>query len=222
MTPSLRRSVGDVLETIGTWPTDTVAFVDAEWLAGTPLDAAVLVLLVNGSELTFGERRFAATSAASPEVLALAALLEVADDAVQLALTSSPGPVTVTGRGIIAELVRRRLPTASPEPSPAVIVDTTGDAETIAQAASDLADGGTLIVAGELAGRALPMNLYTDVHRRGLLVTGAQSLLGSFPSAAAQSAAADMLPGVAPRYLESGRSLPADGWRWSRFAPSAP
>jgi threonine dehydrogenase-like Zn-dependent dehydrogenase len=52
------------------------------------------------------------------------------------------------------------------------IVDTTGDPDAIADATRSLADLGTLVLAGETHGGTLAIDLYPDVHVRGLRMVG--------------------------------------------------
>ena len=55
---------------------------------------------------------------------------------------------------------------------PRGIVETTGRPAAIADAIADLDDRGVLVLAGEPAGRALAIDLYPEVHLRGLELVG--------------------------------------------------
>ncbi len=65
-----------------------------------------------------------------------------------------------------------KLRPAAVSPAPTCIVDTTGCPSAIVRASTRLADRGTLVLAGQPAGRRLSMSLYPDVHRRGLRLVG--------------------------------------------------
>jgi hypothetical protein len=87
------------------------------------------------------------------------------------------GRTQVMGKGVVAAMVRRLLPRAGGEGSGdegplRTIVDTTGDPAVLEAATNRLADLGTLVLAGEPLGRRLSLDLYPDVHRRGLRLVG--------------------------------------------------
>ena len=64
--------------------------------------------------------------------------------------------------------------TSSETARPAAVIDTTGDPEVIADATLRVADLGLLVLAGEAAGRQLDLDLYPDVHVRGLVLAGVE------------------------------------------------
>jgi threonine dehydrogenase-like Zn-dependent dehydrogenase len=103
-------------------------------------------------------------------------LRAVAEEAAEAARRAR-GPCQVRGRGFIAAQVRQLLGLASemPERPPAgrlgTIIDTTGDPDAISDATRDLADLGTLVLAGEAHG-GFAFDFYPDVHVRGLRVVG--------------------------------------------------
>lgn len=132
------------------------AFFDREWVSPEP-GTAVPAIVVEG---TPAERR-----AEAARVLA-----GVAWDAVA---AGGDGPVTVTGSGFIAEEARRRLAAenrlaAAGEGSPAAIIETTGDPRAIAEATRQVRNLGRVVLAGETLGRAYPLDVYADLHLRGL------------------------------------------------------
>ena len=51
--------------------------------------------------------------------------------------------------------------------APQVFVEMTGEPTALEQATKAVADGGVILLAGEPAGR-VDLNMYADVHRRGL------------------------------------------------------
>jgi threonine dehydrogenase-like Zn-dependent dehydrogenase len=93
----------------------------------------------------------------------------------------------------------------SGESAPAVVVDTTGDPDTIRSALDRVADGGTVVLAGETSGRTLDLDLYSTVHRRGLVVVGVASPAEAFESS----------PDVGEGELEAARE--ALGFLWYRL-----
>lgn len=85
------------------------------------------------------------------------------------------GPVEVTGEGEVAAAVRAAVGTdAITEMAPSCIVETTGRPEVIEQSLARLADLGLLVLAG--VPQALTIDLYADVHLRGLRVVGVSPL----------------------------------------------
>lgn len=153
------------------------AYADAEWMpegAGGPLPALVVgaggIRWCNEAPVPLPERLDAAAAAAL-------ALLAVAREAVGAA-AERPGRVEVRGSGLVAHLVRKlagERASHDPEPRgrPAVVVETTGDPAAVVEATRSVADLGLVVLAGEPAGRDLDLNLYSDVHVRGLEVVGA-------------------------------------------------
>lgn len=92
------------------------------------------------------------------------------------ALEAVVGPVEVVGTGALAEAVQRLLadryqPPAS-EARPAAVVETSGTRTAVDAALARLDHLGTLVLAGPEPADAWPMDLYSDVHVRGLVVLG--------------------------------------------------
>lgn len=110
--------------------------------------------------------------------------------------------VALTGRGVVAAELRRRLGIASSPPEPSAIVETTGDPGVIEDATRRLANFGTLVLAGEPGGRTLDLDLYRDVHVRGLRVVGIERTPTPSPTS---------LPD--PVAVHTGEPLP-DGAEW--------
>ena len=88
------------------------------------------------------------------------------------AVPTGASPVEVLGDGPLAELLRRSLGTDDASRRPAVVVDTTGDAAELARALRRLDDLGTLVLAGPPPSEPLALDLYGDLHVRGLTVVG--------------------------------------------------
>jgi hypothetical protein len=93
-----------------------------------------------------------------------------------VAAVSTADPVEVMGAGLIADVARRllsgRVAAEGHATRPVAVIDVTGDPARIVAATRRLADRGVLVLAGESAGRLLSIDLYTDVHRRGLEIVG--------------------------------------------------
>ena len=154
---------------------DAVGYVDAEWLRGAGRPSAITVdekLVVR-----LGQREQQAAAEIAPDVAALQAFAAVAIDAAHVAAEGDSERVEVTGAGVLAALVRAELGTELDGGTPDAIVDTTGDPATIAAALAKLNAGGRLVLAGEPLGRRMDIDLYPDVHTRGLWVIGAPPLL---------------------------------------------
>jgi hypothetical protein len=113
------------------------------------------------------------------EAAAALALLAVARTAAAAVEGLVPYSIEIVGRGQIARLVRTlvgRLPgpdrRSRPVEQPRAIVDTTGDPSMIVDATQRVADLGTVVLVGECLGRPTEMNLYPEVHARGLSLVG--------------------------------------------------
>lgn len=92
--------------------------------------------------------------------------------AIRAAVPSGATPVEVTGTGAFADSIRSALASDGTGRPPAVIIDTTGDPATIVAALRRLDDLGTLVLAGPAPAEPVDMDLYADLHVRGLTVVG--------------------------------------------------
>lgn len=97
----------------------------------------------------------------------------IADRAV--AALPGDGWVEVTGEGALAgslrAMLRSRVPSAS-RGDVAAAIDTTGEPAVIAALLIRLADLGTLVLAGPDPPGPVALDLYADLHVRGLTVVG--------------------------------------------------
>lgn len=136
-------------------PEGSVAYVDRDWV---PAEAGAEVPAIVGE--------------AGAEDAAARALLVVAQEAA--AAVGDARPAEVSGAGAVARLTAALLAIelGNAAQRPAAVVEATGDPKAIAGAAERLADLGTLVLAGESPGRPVRLNLYPDVHSRGLRVVG--------------------------------------------------
>jgi hypothetical protein len=132
------------------------------------------------------------------------------------ALAGVEGVVEVVGIGAVAWLVRSDLGSHRiAEDPPAAVVDLTGDPEVIIGAAGRVADLGTIVLAGDPAGRVADFDFYPDVHVRGL------RLVGVPPADRAEQSAAAVAGGNAPEAPEEARVGRAArvGAAWYRVSP---
>lgn len=189
-------------------PSGATAYLDHDWLAEGEVPALVVV---GDGELRFGDgppvRMPDGMDAAAAAAAALGA---VAREAASVAAEAGPAATEVLGAGALAQAVRRLLG-VGPELTdrPAAIVDLTGDPERIVDATERLADLGLLVLTGPASGRKHPINLYSDVHRRGL------RLIGVAPPLADGAALGERIDLGTPILVRSGEP-PPDG-RWYRL-----
>jgi threonine dehydrogenase-like Zn-dependent dehydrogenase len=113
------------------------------------------------------------------DAAAALALLVVARAAAAALQGTPPDSIEIVGTGLIAEQVWRIVGDRSgadrrstPIEQPTAIVDTTGDPGVIVDATQRVANLGTVVLVGESLGRTAEMNLYPDVHVRGLTLVG--------------------------------------------------
>ena len=177
------------------------AYVDADWISDSSSSAAALVLPASGDEA---------------DRIAGRALIAVALRVVEALAGVAPERIEVTGSGFVAGAVRRLLGTAQPAPGadgrPAAVVETTGDPERVLAATRRLEDMGVLVLAGEPADRLLRLDLYSDVHLRGLQVVGVPPARPDVLPSDLGATAADYLDAERPAVLRAGEPLPRSSW----------
>ncbi|MGH3112014.1 MAG: hypothetical protein ACRDOP_00935 [Gaiellaceae bacterium] len=156
-------------------PSGGFAYVDGDWLPGVATDSLpALVADAEGHLRSTGDGEVMAGNG-DPDAVAAKALLAVADNAVRAVERRPEGSVIVTGSGLVARLARARLgPDLARDdyPTPTAAIDATGDPDVITSVLGRVSELGTVALAGEAAGRVLDLNLYADVHLRGLRVVG--------------------------------------------------
>ncbi|MDQ6915960.1 MAG: hypothetical protein M3155_09150, partial [Actinomycetota bacterium] len=104
-----------------------------------------------------------------------AALSAVGHGAARLVRDVAAGRVGVSGDGLAAQAARGLLgPPVRGRRKPRLQawIDFTADAEELTAATAAVEDLGVVVVAGEPGVRRVPINLYRDVHARGLRVVG--------------------------------------------------
>ena len=91
------------------------------------------------------------------------------------ALPEASDRIEILGEGPLADDLRTRLgDRARPHPDapPSAIIDTTGDAAAVVSTLRRVEDLGTVVLAGPPASKAVALDLYSDVHVRGLTIIG--------------------------------------------------
>jgi hypothetical protein len=105
------------------------------------------------------------------------------------AISHMPGDrVRVTGDGALAQLLRDRGLDGDAVQPPLAVIETTGRGPELTAACAEVADGGTVVLAAD-APEPLDIDLYRDVHRRGLVLIGVSGQ-GALPGAGVDSLAA--------------------------------
>ena len=143
-------------------------------------------------------------------------LLASADHIAGLVDSAPAGGVEVIGAGLVAHeartLLGRRNGTGD---RPAAIVDCSGDPAGVLDAIRRVCDLGVVVLAGEPLGRQLAIDLYVDVHRRGLRLIGAPRP-GDLPPVQDDARVARALELLAD--VDPGAPVPADA-RWVAVSP---
>jgi hypothetical protein len=118
----------------------------------------------------------------------------------------------VLGQGMLSELVRQLVRPVPAGVRPEVIIDVTGDPGMLTGATGHLRPLGTLVLAGETSGEDWDINLYPDVHARGLVLVGVGTVEDATDPVPedplVQRALADLRP-----WCDGD---PGDGWLWCR------
>jgi hypothetical protein len=154
-------------------PSDTDAFFDADWVPADGTGRVPALLATSETLTTSWEGGGRVSTAGSAEEAVARALASTAAEAVA-ALHDVTGCIEVIGRGALAVLVRDgiRQPSPGTEKRPAAIVLCTAEQDTIVAATERLDDLGTLVLAGPPPGESVSIDLYPDVHVRGLRLVG--------------------------------------------------
>jgi hypothetical protein len=161
---------------------ETVGFVDADWLPAAAGGVPALVVDGDGA-LRWGDRDLEENG--DPGEAVATRLLALAEEIASVLETPGVGSVRVLGGGITAETVSRRLGVAiaTVDQTPGAVVELTGDGSQLTAATEDVADGGMVLLAGEYL-EPVDLNVYRDVHRRGLRVLGVTDISADRPAPA--------------------------------------
>lgn len=165
---------GDSVVLEAALPPGSVAYVDKDWIPRSPGAVAAIVAAGNCELAWCGGTPVPVPSGIDLDTASAAALVAVAREAAAVEGLMT-GPVEVIGVGLIAQQVRALVAgrlRAGRDERPKVIVDVTGDPAVISDATRRLANLGTLVLVGESLGQSLELNLYPDVHVRGLTLIG--------------------------------------------------
>jgi hypothetical protein len=175
-------------------PPGAVAYVDRDWLPASPGEVPSLVAAPGGALAWCGGRPVQIPGNLDSDAAATLALLVVAEAAAANLEGITPDSIEIVGRGLIAQQVRALVkdPSGSngwstPIERPRAIVDATGDPSVILDATQRVANLGTVVLLGESLGRTAEMNLYPDVHIRGLTLIGVAPPLAHIGTVFSQS-----------------------------------
>ncbi len=148
------------------------AFVDRAWLAEGPLRA---IVVGDGGEVIGADGVTVLGGTTEPAAeLGAAAMFALAEAAVRAADAAPAGDLEITGSGLLADTVRQLAAERRGEGGgsrPSAIVETTGGQQEISAALQRLSDLGILVLAVPPA-EPIALDLYSDVHVRGLQVVG--------------------------------------------------
>jgi threonine dehydrogenase-like Zn-dependent dehydrogenase len=211
-------------------PEGAVAYVDRDWLSASSDEAPSLVATPDGALAWCGGPPVRIPRDLDHDMAAALVLLAVAHEAAA-AVEGVPGEsIEVTGSGLIARQVRALVGDHSaadrrstPIEQPKAIVETTGDPSVILDATQRAANLGTVVLLGESLGRTAEMNLYPDVHVRGLTLVGVAPPLEHADASLAQTDADDPLIASSREALVgaiAGTPLPPDA-TWYRVSTEA-
>ena len=106
-------------------------------------------------------------------------------EAVVAAIGTAEGAVEVLGDSAFARELRSRLGVAAPAAGgrPTVVVETSGDGAALGAALARVDDLGTVVLAGPAAGaQPVALDLYADLHVRGLTLVGVPAATGTHAS----------------------------------------
>lgn len=106
--------------------------------------------------------------------------------AVAAAVPVGGGPLEVTGDGPLARALRARLAAAAApvaDAPPTVIVETTGEAAAVRAALARVADLGTVVLAGPVAPGPVALDVYGDLHVRGVTLVAVAPDADAAPAA---------------------------------------
>jgi hypothetical protein len=147
------------------------AFVDRDWLQDSS-DRSIAALAVDADgQLHYGDRRLDAGG--SPEGRAASIMSAFVEDLLAAVEHTDRRYVKVTGAGLIAVELRRHLGALAQleDGAPSAVVELTGSQAELVRATQKVAPGGLIVLAGESTDE-LNLDVYADVHRRGLRVLG--------------------------------------------------
>jgi hypothetical protein len=207
-------------------PPGSVAYVDRDWLPVSSGEVPALVA-ADGKLAWCGGRPVRTPDTVDSDTAATLALLAAAQAAAAAVEGVALDSIEVIGSGVIALQVRALLGDRSsqdgrstPLEQPRAIVDTTGDPRVIVDATRRVAALGTVVLVGEGLARPVEMNLYPDVHVRGLKLVGVSPPLHNTTALFAAHGADDSLVASCREALvavTAGKPVPP-GAAWYRVS----
>jgi hypothetical protein len=155
---------------------DLVAFVDRDWIWPNSSRPVPALRVDTDGQLWWLDRRLDGVSG-EPQAHVGALIGAFADDVLAATAGIDPNTIRVTGTGVIAAEIRSRLGNSDGASSerPGAVIETTGDGAALTTACNEVRDRGLILLAGEPAGE-VDIDLYRDVHRRGLQMLGIPGL----------------------------------------------
>lgn len=194
-------------------PPGSLAYVDRDWLPAGSGVVPGIVAAPNGVIAWCDGPPAEGWDDAETGTAAALALLAVSREAA--AVVEGLAPVEVTGDGLVARRLRALLEghvAGEGAERPEAIVDTTGNPATILDATRRVADLGTVVLAGECPGRPTELDLYPDVHVRGLTLAGVAPPLHRSRTSATESDDAGLVAWCRASLAEvgSGSVVPED------------
>jgi threonine dehydrogenase-like Zn-dependent dehydrogenase len=201
-------------------PPGAVAYVDRDWLPASSGEVPSLVAAPGGALAWCGGGPVQIPGNLDSDAAATIALLVVAEAAAAVLEGIAPDSIEIVGRGLIAQQVRALVKDSSGSngrstliEEPRAIVDTTGDPKVIVDATQRVANLGTVVLLGESLGRIAEMDLYPDVHARGLTLVGVARPLEDAASLVAHDVGSEVdLARELLVPISSGDPLPAGVW----------
>jgi hypothetical protein len=185
-------------------------WIDADWRRGGGTAAAIVL---EDGHLRLPDGSALALRSEQPEDVAIAVLAALAGRAAAAA-RSIGGPAAVNGRGLVARFTEILIGLEESHERPAVVVDTIGSAEAIAEATRSVADLGAVVLAGPTE-PFISLDLYPDVHLRGLTLVGVPLLEDGIAPPPPEA-----LAGLARRSLVAGDDAEGAAALWYRLQPA--
>ena len=181
-------------------PRGATAIFDSEWLPAG--DGPVGGMLVRrDGEMIWCDfdgtlRQMSSVPDQPRDEIARRLLQGMADEALRVA---GGAMIDVIGDGALATSLRKAAG-VSDAPGAAVVVDTTGSAAAVAAALDRLPQLGTLVLAGPAAREDPDLDVYANLHLRGLRITAIAPSLGQSSHT------------LSPTHVRAGEPLPAATW----------
>jgi hypothetical protein len=189
----------------GSLPAGTTAYLDGEWVPPGRSGVCPAVVATPDGEIRWSSQARSYPLVGDVDTSAATALLLVAREVAE-AIGDAPA-ASVYGSGALARLVRELVANAHATGPADVVIDTTGDPAVLTEACMEVADLGTIVLAGEALGRPLDLDVYPDVHRRGLRIVGVAPPLTDGPPSSSEPLPQWLIPSLCRVVV--GQPLPA-------------